>query len=63
MIPMVSAFEIPARRALRLLLVGFLTTLCSEIQIAYGQGYDLGSASQEVLESGDTTPTVAPAIV
>ena len=68
MIRMVSTFEFPALRVLRLLLVGFLPTLCaailcSEIQIAFGQGYDLGSASQEVLESGDTTPTVAPAIV
>jgi hypothetical protein len=65
---MVSPFEFPALRVLRLLLVGFLPTLCeeilcSEIQVAYGQDFDLVSESQEVLESGDTTPTVAPSIV
>ncbi|RLT13213.1 MAG: hypothetical protein DWI26_08300, partial [Planctomycetota bacterium] len=60
---MVSSFEFPALRVLRLLLVGFLTTLCSEIQVAYGQDFDLVSESQEVLESGDKTPNVVPAIV
>ena len=63
MIPRVSSIEFPAQQVLRLLLVGFMPTLCSAIQVACGQDYDLVSASQEVQESVEKKTTVAPAIV